>query len=168
MNIEIQESEHIKGVLLVKLDAIFDRRGFNMEGYNQEKYAKAHPFFKKVKFPVDSFSHSKKGVLRGFHGDTKTHKFIQVLYGKIHFALIDKRVNGQNKIMNFTLDADNPMQILVPAGVVNAHLCLSDTCVFSYKLSEQYVDIKNQIHVSWKQNPFWNWSNPILSPRDSI
>lgn len=168
MNIEIKESEHIKGVLLVRLEAKFDRRGFNMEGYNQEKYAAAHPFFKKVKFPVDSFSHSRKGVLRGFHGDTKTHKLIQVLDGKIQFALIDKRAGGQDKMMNFYLDADNPMQILVPAGVVNAHLCLSDTCVFSYKLSQQYVDIKDQIHVSWTKNYHWKMSEPILSPRDSI
>ena len=48
MNIEIKESEHIKESCLSE-KAKFDRRGFDMEGYNQRNML-LPSIFKKVKF----------------------------------------------------------------------------------------------------------------------
>ena len=66
--------------------------------------------------------------------------------------------------------ADNePKIIFVPAGCVNAHLALSDKCVFYYKWSEQYKGPEGQVTISWDDpdiNVKWTIQNPILSERD--
>ena len=162
----------IVGVLKIELDAYYDHRGYNFEGYNKSTYPYLHPFFKRNRFGIDSFSRSTKGVLRGFHGDIKTHKLIQVLWGKIQFAMIDMRKKSPtfHAAISFILSADRPCQIMVPAGVVNAHLCLSDNCIFSYKLSHPYILQENQIHEPWYSSYFQHWEidRPILSERDEV
>jgi dTDP-4-dehydrorhamnose 3,5-epimerase len=158
----------IDGVLKIELDYYSDNRGINFEGYNKELYRKLHPIFEEKDFIIDSFSRSRMNVLRGFHGDTKTYKLIQVLFGKLQFVMIDKRI-GKTKgnIAQFYLDSEKPTQILIPAGVVNAHLCLSQECLFSYKLSCPYVDISEQVHVPWHTFINWDTGFPILSDRDN-
>jgi len=52
---------------------------------------------------------------------------------------------------------------------VNAHLCLSDKCVFYYKWSEEYVGPENQVTIAWDDPEIdvdWAIENPILSERD--
>jgi dTDP-4-dehydrorhamnose 3,5-epimerase len=165
----IIEVSHIKDALIIELDTFYDFRGHNFAGYDKEVYAKLHPFFAINTFSIDSFSSSTKGVLRGFHGDTKTHKLIQVLQGRIQMAVVDMRAGSptQSAVLELVLDAKRPTQILVPAGCVNAHLCLSETCLFSYKMSHPYVKQEDQIFVPWNsQNVQWQETIPILSQRD--
>lgn len=168
---EVTEYKHINGLLQIDLSTAYDYRGYNFEGYNHALYATLHPFFKENKFIVDSFSRSSKGVLRGFHGDRVTHKLIQVLFGKIQFVVIDYRLDSDTRghTAHFYLSADRPCQIMIPAGCVNAHLCLSDECLFSYKLSHEYVPQDEQIHVAWNYGfREWDIKKPILSKRDEI
>ena len=64
---------------------------------------------------------------------------------------------------------ENKQQVLIPNGCVNAHLCVSDECLFHYKFTHEYVAQKDQIHVKWndpKYKVFWPIDNPILSARD--
>jgi len=160
---------HITGLMIIKPDTFYDFRGHNFEGYNAELYASLHPFFRDHKFEVDSFSKSSMGVLRGFHGDPYTHKLIQVLYGKVQFVVIDKRMSSYTcgHVYATYLQHDKPCQILVPAGCVNAHLCLSHECVFSYKLSCQYIPPDKQIHINWLGGwAGWDIKKPMLSSRD--
>lgn len=167
---KIIESSRIQGLLEIKLGAHYDFRGVNFEGYNEELYASLHPFFKSVKFYHDSFSRSKKNVLRGFHGDAKNHKLIQPLFGRIQFVVLDLRPDSptKNHAVDYILESNIPTQIMVPAGCVNAHLCLSDECVFAYKLSVGYTPQENQMSVKWDRY-FFKWATryPILSERDS-
>lgn len=167
----VQAVPHIQGVLKIKVDKFFDHRGSNWEGFNKSEYEKAHPFFRDVDFKIDSFSYSHFNVLRGFHGDNLNHKLIQVLYGAIQFVVIDMRPSSATyfNVLDMNLDALSGEQILVPAGCVNAHLCLSDSCVFAYKLSNSYALIKDQIHIKWYDKRFnidWKSKHPILSDRD--
>ena len=62
-----------------------------------------------------------------------------------------------------------PKVIIVPAGCVNAHLSLSDKCVFYYKWSEQYMGPESQVTVAWDDPEIgidWAIKSPILSERD--
>ena len=43
----------------------------------------------KIKFNHDKFSLSKKGVLRGLHGDLKTWKLVSCVFGKIFLVVVD-------------------------------------------------------------------------------
>ena len=130
----------------------------------------------KRSFTTDSYSFSRQHVLRGFHGDKKSWKLIQCLRGSIYFAVIDLRyITKENPVGNvFTaiLNDINRYQVLVPAGCVNAHLCLSQDCIFSYKLSDGYVSIEDQLHVKWNDPQYkdeinWGLEFPILSTRDT-
>ncbi len=177
MKIEnLNHQSKIKDLCLVKINSFYDFRGENFEGFNSDSYQKIFNESQAWRdqgnsFVVDSFSKSHKGVLRGFHGDSLTWKLIDCFHGSIHFAVIDMRPDSPTykKHQTFNLNEHNKLQVLVPFGCVNAHLCLSDSCLFHYKFTHQYVSHDKQIHVKWNDasyNVFWPISNPILSERD--
>lgn len=157
----------ILGLVSFELDFFKDARGQNFEIFN---YRSPHAIYN---FKLDSCSRSTFGVLRGFHGDNGNYKLIQCLYGEIQLYLIDMREKSTTygNVKEFILNARTPKQVLIPAGVVNAHLCLSADCVFYYKWSDGYVDPKDQLHVKWNDERFrdrvkWRIANPLLSDRD--
>ena len=129
--------------------------------------------FKKIKFNHDKFSLSKKNTLRGFHCDFKSWKLITSVYGKFLFVVIDVRKNSKNflKHKKWIIDHKKPKLILVPPYYANAHLCLTDICIFHYKWSYKgkYIDAKDQKSFLWndpKINVKWPLKKPILSNRD--
>ena len=151
-----------------------DYRGENCETYDETVFTQllAQNNIEDVKFIIDSLSFSRQNTLRGFHGDTKNWKLIQCLKGEIYFVVIDVNPCSPtfNNIETFDLNDKSRTQVLVPPNCVNAHLCISDECIFFYKLSHNYVEQIDQIHVKWndpKYNVFWPINNPILSLRDS-
>ena len=174
MNRLVKKSNKIQDLLVISSDIYYDFRGENCELFNKKDYKKIldDNNIHEIDFVVDSFSFSKKDVLRGFHGDTKTWKLIECLQGEIYFVVLDLRnkskTYGNHEI--FHLNDKNRLQVLVPAGCVNAHLCISNTCIFHYKLSELYTKQEDQMNVKWndpRHEIYWPISNPILSERDS-
>jgi len=170
-------SNTIKDLLVLKPGIFRDYRGENVETFDKEynRISLAHidEFRKeKLEFVVDSLSFSRKNVLRGFHGDTKAWKLVQCIQGSIYLVVIDTRKDSPTfkNIETFTLDDKDRHQVLIPRGCVNAHLCLTDTCTFFYKLTHGYVNPEDQITVKWNDpsyNVKWPIVNPILSLRDS-
>ena len=157
----------LEGVRLIQPDVYEDFRGTNFESYNDTKYRDeiSYPFV------VDSISTSRKHVLRGIHGDYRTTKLISCLYGTIFFVVIDWRPDSDTygDYVTVTLSDCNKQQVLVPPGCGNAHLVMSDECVFSYKL-DQYYDRESQFTLKWNDDRFnipWPIKNPILSERDA-
>ncbi len=167
MSITISKTE-LKEVALIKPSIFEDHRGTYVETYNIDDYERNEIV---IKFVRDDISTSAKNVLRGLHYDFKTWKLIQCMYGKIYFAVADMRKNSEQylKWQTFDLSSDNRHQVLVPPGFANAHLVLSDNCIFHYKMSE-YYNPENEISVKWddpKLNISWPTLNPILSQKDS-
>jgi dTDP-4-dehydrorhamnose 3,5-epimerase len=143
-----------------------DTRGENGEIYDPIKYYEKE-------FKLFSYSRSTKGVIRGLHGDLLNTKLIQCLVGEIQFFVIDMRPDSPTYLNSkeFILSEENRIQVIVPAGVVNGHTCLSEKCLFYYQWSHGYVPIEQQIHVKWNDPRFkdkvnWATKNPILSDRD--
>jgi dTDP-4-dehydrorhamnose 3,5-epimerase len=129
--------------------------------------------FKNIKFNHDKFSLSKKNTLRGFHCDFKSWKLITSVYGKFLLVVVDVRKNSKNylKHKKLIIDHKRPKLILVPPYYANAHLCLTDICVFHYKWSYRgkYIDAGDQKSFLWndpKINVKWPIKKPILSKRD--
>ena len=129
--------------------------------------------FKKIKFNHDKFSLSKRKTLRGFHCDFKSWKMVTSVYGKFLFIVIDMRKNSKNylKHKRWILDHKKPKSILIPPYYANAHLCLTDFCIFHYKWSYKgkYIDAKQQKSYRWNDPKFkirWPIKKPILSFRD--
>ena len=161
----IIEDTDLDGIKLIKPTVHEDYRGTNFESYNASEYYKIPN-----QFVVDSISTSRKHVLRGIHGDHRTTKLISCLYGTIYFVVLDCRSGSKtfHQWQAFTLSDRNKHQVLVPPGFGNAHLVMSDECVFSYKL-DQYYERSSQFTLRWNDDQFniyWPIKHPILSERD--
>ena len=168
--VQLPTQTNIPDLIILKPESYYDYRGENLETYDQKKY---DTVIKRIKFTTDSYSFSTRNVLRGFHGDTESWKLVQCLRGTIYFSVIDIRpiANRFNPVFNTTLSDKNRLQILIPNGCVNAHLCMSDDCIFSYKLSNGYVPVEKQLHVKWNDDKYinqinWPINSPIVSMRD--
>lgn len=154
----------LQKVLKIKLDSFEDHRGYYIETYNEKLYSRF-----KVKFIQDDISVSKKGVLRGIHGDFKTWKLITCLQGEFYLIVINNIINSNEykKWQFFKLSEKNRIQILVPPGFGNGHQVLSKTAIFHYKQSTLY-DRGSQFTIKYNSTNFdWPIKRPILSKRDA-
>ncbi|MES1222463.1 MAG: dTDP-4-dehydrorhamnose 3,5-epimerase family protein [Bacteroidota bacterium] len=169
---EINESKKVRDLKIIKPDSFYDFRGEYLETFNAEKYKFKDSQGNDVVFVEDDISVSKNSVLRGLHGDDKTWKLIQCLWGEIYVAVVDMRKASATYLQweTFAINDKNRWQLLIPAGCANGHLCLSEKCIFSYKQSQIYSGMENQFTVRWddpKLNIFWPVKNPLVSVRDS-
>jgi len=159
----ITGSTKIDGLKSITLDTFKDYRGEIWTVYSDE--------YTDLKFVADKITISRFGVLRGFHGDPYTAKLITCLSGQFQLAIADTRKNSKTygNVETYLVSDNEPMVVIVPAGCVNAHLCLSDKCVFYYKWSEHYKGPEEQVTIAWDDptlNVDWAITNPILSERD--
>ena len=160
---EKTESSNINGLYNIKLDTFEDTRGEIWTIYSGEHTD--------LNFVADKVTISKFGVLRGFHGDPYTAKLITCLSGRFQLAIADLRKDSETygNTETCVVTDKEPTVIIVPAGCVNAHLCLSNKCVFYYKWSEEYKGPDHQVTVAWDDpdlNVYWPINNPVLSERD--
>lgn len=163
------EKTKLDGVLLITPPILSeDFRGTNTEIYHYEEYQKNGIT---TNFILDSVSTSRQNVLRGIHGDNRTTKLISCLQGSIYFVVLNCDENSLQfgKWQSFTLSDKNRQQVLVPPNFGNAHLVMSEHCVFHYKL-DAYYDRASQFTIRWDDSRFniwWPIKDPILSERDS-
>lgn len=169
----IYDSTSIEGVYVFSPQVYSDFRGQNYETFNLDSKELINKLTGvDINFVSDSVSCSRKNTIRGLHGDQVTYKLITCLYGDIWFNVLDVREHSKTagKTFSIPLGPTNMKQILLPPGVVNGHLCLSDTCVFSYKLSHPYVPQDAQITKHYTSGGlYWpiDRANAILSKRDA-
>jgi dTDP-4-dehydrorhamnose 3,5-epimerase len=169
---KIESSKTISDLRIISLEVFHDFRGDYVETFNLDKYDFRDNAGKEIVFVEDDISVSKKSVLRGLHGDPKTWKLVQCLFGKFFYVVADMRKDSSSylKWEGFTLSDADRKQILVPAGCANGHLVLSEQCIFSYKQSQYYAEKKDQFVVRWddpKLKIDWPDKKPILSERDA-
>lgn len=161
----------IAGALLLALTAHEDDRGRFAETYSAARYRLAgieEPFVQ------DNVSTSRRGVLRGLHGDRRPQsKLVGVLCGSVYDAIVDVRPQSSTfgRWCGVRLDAAEPRQIYVPAGCLHGYLALSDDVVFLYKQSAAY-DPQFELAVRYDDPDFrieWPLEGdaPRLSARDA-
>jgi len=159
----------LEGVLEINPPTFFkDHRGEYIETYNKDLYFKSGIM---IDFIQDDISVSKKNVLRGLHGDSRTWKLVSCLYGSFYLIVVNNNKDSEQYKMHesFTLDDKERKQILIPPGFANGHLILSDLAIFHYK-QNTYYDRSSQFTILWDDpdyNLHWPISNPILSDRDA-
>ena len=155
-----------KDIKIIKNTIFKDNRGLLWTTWKKAE-------LKKINFNHDKFSLSKKNVLRGLHGDNKTWKLISCPYGKFLLVVVNCVKNSKDylKWKSWILSHENGLQVLVPPNYANGHLCLSDYCLFHYKLSYKgsYFGHRQQFSIRWndpKLNIKWPEKKIILSKRD--
>ena len=147
-------------------DSFEDFRGELYTLYKQEDFS--------LSFNHDKVSISRKNVLRGLHGDSKSWKLITCLAGEVFLVVVDNRPESPNYLKwdSIILTPENKKSVLVPPNFANGHLILSEKATFFYKWSYpgKYPDVQDQFTLKWNDPNIgihWPISNPILSKRDS-
>ena len=154
-------------VFLIQNKPFYDFRGKYLEIYNRDFLKKKF----KLNFIQDDISISKKNVLRGIHGDSKTWKLVTCLYGKIKLLVVnnDEKSKQYKKYSIFLLSNKNNNQVLIPPKFGNGHYILSNFAIFHYKQTTNY-NRKSQFSIKWNSKDFnFKWGikkKPILSSRD--
>ena len=157
----------IDGVKIFEPDIFTDFRGDLWTTWKKDEFSI------NLDFNHDKVSTSRKDVLRGIHGDFKSWKLITCLYGQMFFILVDNRKDSKTYLQwnSMILDDRKRKLVLIPPGVGNGFLVLSDYSIFSYKwsYSGKYPDVVDQFIIKWNDkrlNIDWPIANPILQHRD--
>ena len=167
---KIKEIDKISDVFKISYQISNDVRGNIYSTFHND-------FFNSYKksFKHDKFSKSRKNVLRGFHGDTKSTKLITCVYGEILQVVIDYRKESPTYLSSYSCNLSEGcgISLMIPPGVLNGYLVLSNEAIYHYKLSYdgEYIDAEDQISVKWNSSEIrfkWPIRNPILSDRDKI
>jgi dTDP-4-dehydrorhamnose 3,5-epimerase len=134
---------------------------------------KKKTFSKELDFIHDKYSSSRRGVIRGIHGDYKTWKMVSCLQGELYFVVVDNRPESETYLKWdwMMLDDKTRKQVLLPPGFGNGFCVMSENSIFSYKLSYdgEYSDVAQQFTLKWNDprvNINWPIANPILQLRD--
>lgn len=168
----VTESTNIRDLRMIAPPVFRDFRGEYVETFSRRGYQFPNRDGTLVDFVEDDASMSRRGVLRGLHGDSRTWKLVQCLWGEFYLVVADMRRDSPTYLAweGFYLNDRNRTQVLIPAGCVNGHLCLSEQCLFSYKQSEYYSGADNQLTVRWDDPALaitWPVRDPLLSVRDA-
>lgn len=168
------ETTKLPNVLVFKHFCFEDHRGTYEEIYNERDYSEV---IKKEtgwepKWQEDNYATSSKHVLRGFHGDDRTWKFVTCLKGKFYIVVLnyDESSTDFGKWQSLVPSAENKMQVLIPPKHGHAYLVMSDEAIFHYKQSCIYQGMRKQFTVKYNDPRFNVWwplkDNLILSERD--
>lgn len=146
-------------VLLIEPQVFKDERGFFLEDYRKDIFAKQGI---QVDFVQDNHSLSRKGVLRGLHfqrAPMEQAKLVRVIRGEVFDVAVDMRRSSSTfgKYISQNLSAENKKMLFVPAGFAHGYLTLSDEAEFLYKTSQFYSPAHEQglrwddpdIRIAW-------------------
>jgi dTDP-4-dehydrorhamnose 3,5-epimerase len=158
----------LSGAIIIEVPAFADERGFFKETYVNTKYqALGIP----DDFVQDNVSFSRRGVLRGLHGDPQMSKLVYVLQGHVFDVMVDARKGSPTfgQWEGVHLRADEHTQLYIPAGCLHGFLALSDDVVFCYKQSAEYAP-EREIGVRWDDPDIgieWPLTGaPVISQKD--
>ena len=168
------EKTKLKNVLVFRHFCFEDHRGTYEVLYNQEEYDEAikRETGWEPKWREDNIARSdSKNVVRGFHGDDRTWKFVTCLLGKFYIVVLNYDENSTDfgKWQSFVPSAENKMQVLIPPKYGHAYKVMSNEAVFHYKQSQIYQGMRKQFTVKHNDprfNVWWPSGSPIMSRRD--
>ena len=170
---EVLETE-IPDVKIVVPDVFRDARGYFVETYNAERYAKAGIT---AHFVQDNESKSSRGVLRGLHWQAGEHaqaKLVRVIRGAVWDVAVDIRKGSPTfgRHVSCELTAENCRQFYIPRGFAHGFVVLEDDTLFSYKCDNFYCKESERgmkfddpaLGIRWP----WPGRDYLLSEKDKV
>lgn len=164
----------IKDLYIIEPSVFSDNRGYFVETYNYNDFAKAGL---DMVFVQDNQSKSQKGVLRGLHFQVNYHqgKLVRVLSGEVFDVAVDLRKDSltYKKWFGVILTGENKRQFYIPEGFAHGFLVLSDEAEFAYKCTNFYYP-EDESGIIWNDPSIgieWNLEKvgtPILSEKDKL
>ena len=161
----------IPDVLIVEPRVFGDERGFFMETYQADEFARAGIC---ARFVQDNHSGSRKGILRGLHYQIRQPqgKLVRVIAGEAYDVAVDLRRSSRTfaEWVGIILSAQNKRQLWIPPGFAHGFYVLSDWAEVLYKATDYYAP-------QWERTLMWNdptlsiqWPigpDPIVSSKDA-
>lgn len=159
----------LDGVIIVEPDVYRDDRGFFLETFRTDGYAKGGIC---LNFVQDNQSRSSRGTIRGLHAQRKRPqgKLVRVLSGSIADVVVDIRRGspGYLQWIAVELSAENFRQIYVPPGFAHGICIISEFADVAYKCTD-YYDPSDELRIAWNDAAIgieWPVEDPTLSPKD--
>jgi dTDP-4-dehydrorhamnose 3,5-epimerase len=161
----------IPDVLILEPKVFGDSRGFFLESFNAQNFAKATGL--NVSFVQDNHSRSAKGVLRGLHYQLQQTqgKLLQVSQGAVFDVAVDIRKSSPTfgKWVGCELSDTNHRQVWIPKGFAHGFIVLSESADFMYKTTDYYAPAYERC-ISWNDPSIGIiWPEgiaPLLSAKD--
>lgn len=160
----------INGLMLFHLAIHRDDRGFFVERYQSERFARYLP---STTFVQDNHSRSLPGVLRGLHFQHSPDqgKLVGVLRGRIFDVAVDLRVDSPTfgQSMGAELSDVNGGLLWIPAGFAHGFCVLGDEPAdVMYKVDAPY-NAGGEGGLNWADPDLaidWPIKEPTVSERD--
>lgn len=156
-------------VLIVEPTVFKDTRGFFLEAYRQDVYARAGI---DAVFVQDNSSRSVQGTLRGLHAQLARPqgKLVRVVEGEIFDVIVDIRRGSPTykKWVGVRISASDFRQIWIPAGFAHGFLTLSAEAEVDYKVTDFY-DPAGELRLLWNDPDIgiqWPAGNYVISEKD--
>ena len=159
----------LEGVILVEPRVFPDDRGYFLETYHREKFAKGGiPDL----FVQDNHSYSVRGTLRGLHAQLRhpQGKLVRAVQGEIFDVAVDIRPDSPTfgQWVGDRLSGENFHQLWVPPGFAHGFCVLSENAHVQYKCTELYRG-DDEIGIVWNDPAIgidWPVTEPLLSRKD--
>ena len=150
--------------------AMRDDRGFFMEVYRQDLFAKLGL---PERFLQLNHSRSDKGVVRGLHfqWDPPMGKLMRVIHGRAFLVAVDIRVGSPTlgKWVGVEMTAEEPRLLWAPASFARGFCVLSEHAEIEYLTTGTY-NHATESGVRWNDPAIgieWPVVNPTMSAKDA-
>lgn len=166
---------NIDGVFIVKTTQFKDSRGYFSETFRHDLLENLTQ--RQLSFVQENESLSSYGVIRGLHFQVGLHsqaKLVRVTSGSALDVAVDLRPGSltYGKHISVVLSDSNNTQLFIPEGFAHGFACLSEKCLFSYKVTSLYNKESERgirfddptLNIDW-QIPK---SDLIISEKDSL
>ncbi|MFN8178702.1 MAG: dTDP-4-dehydrorhamnose 3,5-epimerase [bacterium] len=162
-------SAPLAGVLLLEPRVFRDERGFFVETFRQELFARAGIA---VDLVQDNHSRSQRGTVRALHFQLPPGqaKLVRCARGSIYDVAVDLRRSSPTfgKWWAVELSDENHWQVWIPSGFAHGFCVTSDVADVVYRCSAYYVPALER-GIAWDSPELaipWPASTPVLSARD--
>ena len=165
------EQTALPGVVIVHVDVFGDDRGFLLESYSLERYARFDAL--RHDFVQDNHSRSRRGVLRGLHFQEQEPqgKLVRVSRGRVFDVAVDIDPASPTfrQHVSVILDDTDHRQFFIPPGFAHGFCVLSEIADFEYKCTAHYRPGDGR-GVLWNDPTIgiqWPLDDPIVSSADA-
>ena len=160
-------------ILIIQPQKLEDERGWFLESFRHDilETAVGHS----LQFCQENLAQSSYGVIRGLHYQmppAPQAKLVAVPYGKVIDVVVDIRKGSPHfgKHIAIELSGENQNQLFIPRGFAHGYACLSEKCLFAYKV-DNYYDKTAEASIAFNDPQLAiDWQIPLehqrLSPKD--
>lgn len=167
------ERLEINDIVMVEPRVHGDARGFFLESWQEQNFAKAGIH---ARFVQDNHSHSIRNTLRGLHYQLlrPQGKLVRVVHGEVFDVAVDVRRQSPTfgRWTGMALSAENHRALWIPPGFAHGFLVLSAYADLLYKVTD-YYNAGDEICVRWNDPqigidwPLPAGAGPLLSRKDA-